>query len=89
MEIDGAVKGIAGFRMDCGGMLVFSDVASDVPKMTIWRKAVEFMKMVRHPVMCVATETSGPFLERLGWVKMAKADDGDVYAFNPNESEAG
>lgn len=71
MEIDGNVAGLAGWGVDAGNMVVFSDVLPDVPKMTVWRKAKEFMAMIDFPAMCQSTETSGPFLERLGWQHVA------------------
>lgn len=67
MEIDGEAAGIAGWGIEAGHVVVFSDLRDGVPKMTVWRKAKEFMAMIDFPAVCQCTETSGPFLERLGW----------------------
>ena len=72
LEIGGEVVGIAGYRRDGNYMVVFSDVKPDVPKMTIWRKAREFMAMLDFEAFCQCTETSGPFLERLGWERVSE-----------------
>jgi len=77
MEIDGVVEGIAGYGIDGEVMSVFSDVNDGVPKMTIWRQAKKFMDGVPSPAFCRCTETSAPFLERLGWTRLS----GDVFRY--------
>ena len=77
MEIDGDVKGIAGYGIDGDALSVFSDVKPGVPKMTIWRQAKKFMGSIPSPAYCRCTETSAPFLERLGWTRLS----GDVFKY--------
>ncbi len=72
------VLGIAGYYMENGVAVVFTDNRA-LPKMTIWREAIKFMQSLTIPAICRCTETSGPFLERLGWVHIA---DG-VYRHEP------
>lgn len=84
LEIDGVVRGVAGLKPEGDEYVVFSDIHADVPKMTVWRCAKQFMAKVDRVVFCRSTETSGPFLERLGWTKLT--DDG-VYAYAPEKNE--
>lgn len=77
--IDDEPAGIAGYRVDGDVIAVFSDVKETVPKMTIWRQAREFMRMLTFPAYCRCTETSGPFLERLGWQRLG----GGIYKYEP------
>lgn len=79
LDIGGKVAGVAGYRVVGGCLLAFSDVAEGVPKMTVWRKAHEFMAMLKRTTYCEGSEKSGPFLERLGWQHL-----GDhVYRYEP------
>ena len=56
-----------------GVAVVFSEMARPIPKVTIWREAVAFMKEIKVPAICV-TDGSDAFLERLGWIR-----DGEEY----------
>ena len=68
LERDGEVVGIAGYYLVGGVAFMFSDNRDDIPKLTIWREAKAMMAEMKLPAICTATEQSGPFLERLGWV---------------------
>lgn len=81
LEADGRVVAMAGYFMSEGKAVVFSDIKEDVPKMTIWREAKRFMERLKVPSVCVATDESGPFLERLGWVFVGHSEDGEVYTW--------
>ncbi len=82
-EVDGELIGIAGYYLAGGVAVVFSDNKPDIPKMTIWRHAKAMMDSLRLPAICFATETSGPFLERLGWQFIEETDAGDMYKWQP------
>ncbi len=79
LEIDGELAGILGYWVVAGRAVVFSDIRAPIPKMTIWRESKAFLESLRIPAICVASDTSGPFLERLGWVFSKTTEDGDVY----------
>lgn len=79
---DGEVIGIAGYYLLLGAVLVFSEAKPGIPKMTIWRESLAFMADLKLPAICVAEETSGRFLERLGWHRATP--DGDVYQWQPS-----
>lgn len=68
------VLGIAGYYMENGHAVVFSDSKHGIPKMTIWRESLKFMAELNLPAIC-RCEGSAPFLERLGWQHV----EGDVY----------
>lgn len=76
-ELDGRVVGIAGYYMAQGVAFVFSDCKAELPKMTIWREAVKYMQGLTIPAICVASEGSERFLERLGWKHLG----GNTYGF--------
>lgn len=76
---DGEVIGLAGHYLMNGVAVVFSESKGDVPKMTVWRESVKFMKTLSLPAICVASDGSGPFLERLGWRHV----DGEIYRYEP------
>lgn len=79
LEGGGEVVGIAGYFLGHGHVVVFSDIREGIPKMTIWREARALMSDVKLPAICIAEETSGPFLERLGWQHVGPSDQGEVY----------
>lgn len=83
LDVNGEVKGIAGYYLAHGFAVVFSDNKPDIPKMTIWRQAKSLMESLNLPAVCLATETSGPFLERLGWQFAEETDAGDMYKWQP------
>ena len=83
LDVDGEVLGIAGYYLHGGNAVVFSDNKPDIPKLTIWRQAKALMKSLRLPSVCFATETSGPFLKRLGWQFVEETDAGDMYKWQP------
>ena len=78
MEIDDDVVGVAGYWMESGVAVVFSDLRCDVPKTAIWRGAKRFMDILPKRSVCDSTEASRPFLERLGWSLMY----GNVYKYD-------
>lgn len=71
--------GVAGYHITNGKAVVFSDVKDGLPKMTIWRGAKLFMDMLNLPAVCIATDTSGPMLKRLGWHHVGASEVGEVY----------
>lgn len=75
--------GIAGYYLQSGIVVVFSDNKPEIPKMTIWRQGRALMESLTFPAVCFATETSGPFLERLGWQFAGSTDAGDMYKWQP------
>lgn len=77
-ETDGEVVGLAGRYLLGGRTVIFSDAKPGLPKLAVWRAAKKFMAEVVGPAVCV-TENSGPFLERLGWVK----GEGEEYLWQP------
>ena len=79
LEHDGQVLGLAGYFMQDGKAVLFSDVREGVPKMTIWRAALAFMKSLDMPLVCEGTQKSAAFLERLGWVYVGDNDNGMVF----------
>lgn len=79
LDIGGKVSGVAGYRVAGDVLLVFSDVAEGVPKMTIWRKAREFMASLTRLTYCEGSEQSGPFLKRLGWEPIGD----NIYRYDP------
>jgi len=81
LEMDGEVVGVAGYYLIGGAALMFSDSKADLPKMTIWREAKAMMATMKLPAICVATETSGPFLERLGWARIGGYEANEVYSW--------
>lgn len=85
LEIDGKPVGMAGHHLVGGEFTVFSHVEDGVPKLTIWRQAKAFMSTIKVKCYCRSTDTSGPFLERLGWSRIA--DDGEcgIYRYDPQE----
>lgn len=84
LEIQGEVAGIAGYRINGGHAVVFSDMKADIPMMTIWREAKAMMQSLKIPAVCYAEEGSGPFLERLGWAYIGGTKDGDMYKWQPS-----
>lgn len=78
LEVDGEVAGIAGWHFMGRNARVFSEMRKPIPKAAIWRESVKFMRRIDFPAVCEADETSGPFLERLGWV----TEDGVIYRWH-------
>lgn len=70
LTVDGKVVGVAGYYISAGNAVVFSDIKDGIPKMTVWRAAVEFMESLNLPVICEGSEGSKSFLERLGWTQV-------------------
>jgi hypothetical protein len=73
-EVDGEVRGIAGVLATGEYLLVFSDIkdAAGLPKLTIWRGTRALMEKITAlnlPLIAVANDCSGPFLERLGFIR--------------------
>lgn len=71
---DGALAGLGGVRFEHGVHYVFSDIKDiTVPRATVWRCALEVMKMVRemgivaYAVQKTDIMTSERFLKRLGF----------------------
>lgn len=81
-ESGGDVVGVAGYYLDGGVAVVFSDV-KNMPKAAIWRMAREFMAQLRIPATCVGSEKSSRFLERLGWQYQGPSPDGEVFFWLP------
>ena len=79
LEADGEVMGIAGYYLSGGVAIVFSDNKPGIPKMTIWRQSVALMNSLTIPALCVASEGSERFLERLGWARVGPTDAGVIY----------
>ena len=77
---DGQLLGIAGYWVQAGFAVVFSQVVegAKISKLRIWKESVEFMKGLDVPARCITT-TSGRFLERLGWSHIGSSDQGEVY----------
>tara|TARA_Y100000310_G_scaffold30952_1_gene29368 strand:- start:444 stop:794 length:351 start_codon:yes stop_codon:yes gene_type:complete len=82
LERDGEIVGVAGYWMAGGMAVMFSDARGDIPKLTIWREAKAMMQSMNIPALCIATEGSEPFLERLGWRYLGPSQDGGVYQWN-------
>lgn len=82
-EEDGKVLGVAGYHLEAGCAVVFSDRRGGIPRMTIWREAKKMMRRITVPALCVAEDGAGPFLERLGWVFVGNSDAGGVYKWQP------
>ena len=82
LELDGEVVGVAGYYLVGGIAVMFSDTKADIPKLTIWRESKAMMAGMRIPAVCVASDGSGPFLERLGWRHLGPSPDGEVYQWN-------
>ena len=78
-EIDGKPVGIVGFYIDVGVRVMFSDIKAGAPKKAIWREAKAIMADLTEPAVCVATEGSERFLERLGWMPVEMSSEGMVY----------
>ncbi|WP_456389745.1 hypothetical protein [Profundibacter sp.] len=85
LEIGGKVVGVAGYHIAGGMAVVFSDGTDAIPKQRIWRESLKFMRELKIPAICIASDGSGHFLERLGWKYCGPSNDGDVYTFNPAE----
>lgn len=73
LEGDDGILGLAGWYRNGAHLVVFSEVKLGLPKMTMWRCAKAFMATVPRGAICV-TEGSGPFLERLGWVRQGDGE---------------
>lgn len=87
-ELDGKVIGLAGYYLMGGRAFVFSDMDEAMARypVTIMREARRLMAGLRLPALCIADparETSGRFLERLGWRLVGPGDEGDIYAWTP------
>lgn len=78
LEVDGEVAGIAGYHFVGKNARVFSEMRRPIPRAAIWRESVKFMRRISFPAFCEADESSGPFLERLGW----KTEDGVIYRWH-------
>lgn len=83
LEQDGKPVAIAGYFLNGGKAVMFSDVKGAIPKMTIWREAKAMMAGLKLPAICVAECGSGAFLERLGWSLAGNSADGEVYTWQP------
>ena len=81
LELDGKLQGIAGYWVVNGTAVVFSDTVPDaeIPRLRIWRESLAFMKQLDMPARCLADETSGRFLARLGWEHLGSSDEGEIY----------
>lgn len=82
-ERDGEILGMIGHYVERGVATVFSDYLVEVPKMTVWRASVRYMKTIKMPCICTGTDETRPFLERLGWEYVGAVDDGSVFRFVP------
>lgn len=83
LEDGGAIVGVAGYHVENGYAVVFSDKAGYIPKITIWREALGMMADIKIRALCVAESGSGRFLERLGWVFAGNSSMGEVYQWQP------
>lgn len=83
LEIDGKVVGIAGYYIQSGVAVLFSDNSECIPKIRIWREAKAIMDSLTIPAICFGSKESGPFLERLGWHFAGETDVGDLYKWQP------
>lgn len=83
IAVDGEVVGLAGYYIVDGVAVVFSESNGAIPKQRIWRESLKFMRGLKLRSICSATETSGPFLKRLGWEYMGPSSNGDMYKFDP------
>ena len=79
LELDDAVVAVAGVYRLSGHLVAFSDIAADVPKLTIWRCAKAFPALVNAPMTCLVQAGSERFLERLGWKMVGSTEDGNIY----------
>jgi len=80
-EIDDRVVAIAGYWMQNGAAVVFSDMAEDVDAapLHIFREAKAFMGSLDAPAVCVATPGSEKFLRLLGWSHRETSESGEIY----------
>lgn len=82
-ELDGRVIAVAGYYIDGGAAVVFSDMKDemyDFP-VTIVREARAFMARLPVPAACSASPRvrgAGRFLRRLGWQHLR----GNVFVWN-------
>lgn len=83
LEQDGKPVGLAGYYVEGGKAVMFSDMNDKIPAMTIWRESKAMMARIKIPAVCVAESNSGPFLERLGWVRVGHSEHGEVYTWQP------
>ncbi len=77
-ERDGEILGIAGYHLVGGTAVVFSESKPGLPKAAVWRESLKFMADLKRPAVCFS-ESAGPFLERLGWIK----GEGEEYTWQP------
>ena len=77
----GVIVGVAGYHIEAGVAVVFSDLRPGVSKIKVWRAARMFMDRLDIPAVCVSQNGSGRFLERLGWKFLGSSGDGEVYAW--------
>lgn len=82
MERDGVVVGLAGYFVAGGRAVMFSDINAPIPAVAIWRASKALMENLRIPAICVGTEKSKPFLERLGWEYVGDSSDGMVFEWS-------
>lgn len=78
-EFNGEPAAVFGFYIEHGVRVVFSDIKVEAPKKAIWREAKAIMANLTEPAVCVATEGSERFLERLGWKFVDVSSEGTVY----------
>ena len=87
--LDGELSGLGGVRFGNGYSIAFSDIRPDirVSKMTIYRCALEIMKMVdaiKTPVVAIKNEnlkSAKRLLESLGFVYERSDEEGDIYKY--------
>jgi hypothetical protein len=90
-EVDGELAAVAGVQFTPTNAVVFSDINTelDLPKMTIWRGAVEMfnkIKELKRPLVAVCTDNymnSPAFLERLGFEFHGNSEEGEVLTWRP------
>lgn len=83
LEVNGKVVGVAGYYLQSGVAVVFSDNMEEIPKIRIWREAKAIMDSITIPAICFGDDRSGPFLKRLGWHFAGQTDVGDLYKWQP------
>ncbi len=83
LERDGKPVGVAGYHIEDGVAVMFSDMSDAIPALTIWRESKAMMAAMKIPAVCVAEQQSGAFLKRLGWVHAGPSKHGEVYTWQP------
>lgn len=84
LERDGEVIGIAGYWVDNGVAVVFSDYDREagITPARMWKEAVVYMRNLKMPARCLATPGSEKFLTRLGWVHTETTESGEMFEWH-------